>query len=218
MRAMGTDSMQLLPPALDLVDELARCVAPERVLTRPLDRVAFASDASFYRLLPQAVVLASSVEEVQRLFAVSRERDIPLTFRAAGTSLSGQSLSDGLLVEVARILKGCVRDNDVTVRYGGDEYVVLLRGTDSGGALKVAERIRRTMETHQFLAREGYGLRVTTCIGVASFPEHATEQNTLLDFADRAMYRGKKSTRNVIYIASKGLEATPAARHSTPTA
>ena len=44
------------------------------------------------------------------------------------------------------MLKGCVRDNDVVARYGGDEYVVLLRGTDSGGALKVAERIRRTME------------------------------------------------------------------------
>jgi predicted signal transduction protein with EAL and GGDEF domain len=73
------------------------------------------------------------------------------------------------------------------------------------------------METHQFLAREGFALNVTTCIGVASFPEHATEKDSLLDFADRAMYRGKKGTRNVIYIASNGLEATPAARHSPPT-
>ncbi|MFL5322184.1 MAG: GGDEF domain-containing protein, partial [Myxococcaceae bacterium] len=129
----------------------------------------------------------------------------------------GHLVGSKLLVEVAKILKGCVRDNDVVCRYGGDEYVVLLRGTDSGGALKVAERIRRTMETHHFLAREGYALTVTTCIGVASFPEHATEQGTLLDYADRAMYRGKKSTRNVIYMAAKGLEATPAARHSTPT-
>ena len=99
---MAADSTQLLPPVRDLVEELARCVSPDRVLTRALDRVAFASDASFYRLLPEAVVLAGSVEEVQRLFALSRARNIPLTFRAAGTSLSGQSLSDGLLVEVAR--------------------------------------------------------------------------------------------------------------------
>ena len=129
----------------------------------------------------------------------------------------GHLVGSRLLVEVGRVLQGCVRDHDVVVRYGGDEYVVLLRSTDSGGALKVAERIRRTAEMHQFLAREGYALQVTTCIGIASYPEHAADKQTLIDFADRAMYRGKKTTRNVVYMASSGLEATPAARHSTPT-
>lgn len=127
----------------------------------------------------------------------------------------GHVVGSKLLVEVSRVLKACVRDNDVVCRWGGDEYVLLLRGTDSGGALKVAERIRRAVESHRFLAREGFGLNITTCIGIASYPEHAQEKDALLDFADRAMYRGKKSTRNIIYMASKGLEATPAARHQT---
>ncbi len=127
----------------------------------------------------------------------------------------GHVIGSKLLVEVSRILKGCVRDGDVLCRWGGDEYVALLRGTDSGGALKVAERIRRSVESHKFLAREGFGLQITTCIGVASWPEHAADRATLLDFADRAMYRGKKGTRNIIYMAAKGLEATPAARHHT---
>lgn len=127
----------------------------------------------------------------------------------------GHVVGSKLLVEVSRVLKGCVRDNDVVCRWGGDEYVLLLRGTDSGGALKVAERIRRAVESHRFLAREGFGLNITTCIGIATYPEHATEKDGLLDFADRAMYRGKKGTRNIIYMASKGLEATPAARHQT---
>lgn len=125
----------------------------------------------------------------------------------------GHVVGSKLLVEVARVLKGCVRDNDVVCRWGGDEYVMLLRGTDSGGAFKVAERIRRTIETHHFLSREGFALNVTTCIGVASYPEHANDKDTLLDFADRAMYRGKKATRNIIYMAAEGLEATPASRH-----
>ena len=129
----------------------------------------------------------------------------------------GHLVGSKLLVETAKVVKGCVRDKDVVARYGGDEYVVLLRGTDSGGALKVAERIRRAMEVHKFLAREGYALTVSTCIGVASYPEHARDKAVLLDMADRAMYRGKRGTRNVIYMASSGLEATPAARHSTPT-
>lgn len=129
----------------------------------------------------------------------------------------GHLVGSELLVEVGRVLRGCVRDNDVVVRYGGDEYVVVLRHTDSGGALKVAERIRGTMETHHFLSREGLALSVTTCIGVASYPEHAQDKPTLLDWADRAMYRGKKGSRNVVYMAASGLEATPSERHSRPT-
>ncbi|MBJ6766144.1 diguanylate cyclase [Myxococcaceae bacterium JPH2] len=129
----------------------------------------------------------------------------------------GHLVGSKLLVEAARVVKGCVRDHDVVARYGGDEYVVLLRGTDSGGALKVAERIRRTMETHQFLAREGLALKLTTCIGVASFPEHARDKAMLLDLSDRAMYRGKRGSRNVVYIAAQDLEATPVERRQGAT-
>lgn len=128
----------------------------------------------------------------------------------------GHLVGSKLLVEVARVLKGCVRDNDIVCRWGGDEYVILLRGTDSGGALKVAERIRRSIESHRFLAREGFSLHISTCIGIASFPEHAQDKETLVDWADRAMYRGKKGTRNIIYMAAKNLEATPASRHQDP--
>ncbi len=127
----------------------------------------------------------------------------------------GHLVGSKLLVEVARVLKNCVRDNDIVCRWGGDEYVLLLRGTDSGGALKVAERIRRSIESHRFLAREGFSLSISTCIGIASYPEHAQDQETLVDLADRAMYRGKKGTRNIIYMAAKNLEATPASRHQT---
>jgi diguanylate cyclase (GGDEF)-like protein len=127
----------------------------------------------------------------------------------------GHLVGSKLLVEVARVLRGCVRDNDVVARYGGDEYVVVLRNTDSKGAQRVAERIRRTLEEHRFLSREGLSLSLTTCVGVASFPEHAQDKATLLDMADRAMYRGKRGTRNGVYLAAEGLEAPPAERHST---
>ena len=106
----------------------------------------------------------------------------------------GHVVGSKLLVEVARVLKNCVRDNDVACRWGGDEYVrAAQRGTDSGGALKVAERIRRAIESHRFLAREGFSLSISTCIGIASYPEHAQDQERLLDFADRAMYRARRA-------------------------
>ena len=86
----------------DIQSGLSRFISSDRVLARPIDLIAFASDASFYRLIPRAVVQSQGVEEIRALFAFSRETRIPMTFRAAGTSLSGQSISDGLLVEVAR--------------------------------------------------------------------------------------------------------------------
>jgi len=81
---------------------LSQIVDQRRILVRPIDLIAYASDASLYRLIPKAVVQAANEQEVARLFQFSHDHAIPITFRAAGTSLSGQSISDGLLVEVAR--------------------------------------------------------------------------------------------------------------------
>ena len=85
-----------------LTSMLSQILDARRILVRPIDLIAYASDASFYRLIPKAVVQAASEQEVARLFQFSHDHRLPITFRAAGTSLSGQSISDGLLVEVAR--------------------------------------------------------------------------------------------------------------------
>ncbi len=104
------------PPA-SLAAALEAAVGRERVLTRAIDRIAWASDASFYRLVPVAVVHARSVDDVRRLFAVSRAERVPLVFRAAGTSLSGQSITDGILVETARGFRTlAVEDGGATIR------------------------------------------------------------------------------------------------------
>ncbi len=81
---------------------LAQLLPAERVLTRTIDRIAFANDASVYRLVPRVVVLPTSVAEVRALLRFSRERRVPLTFRAAGTSLSGQAVTDGILAVLSR--------------------------------------------------------------------------------------------------------------------
>ncbi|MGA2992656.1 MAG: FAD-binding and (Fe-S)-binding domain-containing protein [Candidatus Korobacteraceae bacterium] len=89
-------------PRADVARLLGSIIEPGRVLSRPIDLIAFAADASFYRLIPKAVVLSRGVAEIQALFRFSHEQRLPLTFRAAGTSLSGQAITDGILVEVAR--------------------------------------------------------------------------------------------------------------------
>ncbi len=87
---------------MNIRDELTKVIASERVFDRYIDRIAYASDASFYRLIPQAVVQPSSLSEIQALFRFSHTQEIPLTFRAGGTSLSGQAISDGILVDISR--------------------------------------------------------------------------------------------------------------------
>lgn len=73
---------------------------PGQVTTRPIDRHAAASDASHFLLVPQAVVVARDAADVGRLMRASAEAGVPLTLRAGGTSLSGQGVSDGVLVDV----------------------------------------------------------------------------------------------------------------------
>ena len=101
----------------ELGAQLGELMDGSRVLTRMIDRIAFASDASFYRLIPRAVVQPINTSEVKKLFRFSQETGIPLTFRAAGTSLCGQAITDGILVDIGRYWRmGSVEENGRLVR------------------------------------------------------------------------------------------------------
>ncbi|MCX7959836.1 MAG: GGDEF domain-containing protein, partial [Deltaproteobacteria bacterium] len=114
----------------------------------------------------------------------------------------GHLVGSKLLVEVGRVIKNCVRENDITVRYGGDEFCVLLAQTGLEEAVRIAERIRKTVENHRFMSRESFNIRLTVCIGVAVYPQHSTSMLGIIEKADNAMYAGKNSTRNVVNVAT----------------
>jgi D-lactate dehydrogenase len=96
----------------EIGQQLAAILPPERIKTRAIDRYAFASDASFYYLVPKAVVQPVNVAEVQALFQFARTHGVSLTFRAGGTSLSGQSVTDGILVDLSQRWRGVWPEND----------------------------------------------------------------------------------------------------------
>src|SRR5207244_6605497 len=99
-RALSPDTL-LAPADPVLVRDLGRLLAPDRVLSRPLDRLGRSVDASIYRLIPQVVVRPKDVDEVRALLRYARQHGRRLTFRTAGTSLSGQAVTDDVLVELA---------------------------------------------------------------------------------------------------------------------
>ncbi|MDQ2657228.1 MAG: FAD-binding oxidoreductase, partial [Bacteroidota bacterium] len=102
---------------ITLREQLEKILPASRVRTRYIDLVSFASDAGFYYLLPKAVVLPVTENEIIALFEFSVRHRIPLVFRAGGTSLSGQSITDGILVELSQFWKRvAVEDEGASVR------------------------------------------------------------------------------------------------------
>src|SRR5512133_3332977 len=103
-----------------------------------------------------------------------------------------------VLREVGDLLKISTREVDVVIRYGGDEYTIILVETGAETAGSVAERIRSQVESHVFLASEGYHIRLTCSIGFACCPEDTMSKQELLNMADQAMYVGKASGKNCV--------------------
>jgi D-lactate dehydrogenase len=81
-----------------LLDRLQDILPRERIIVDELRRLAYGTDASFYRLVPQVVVVVENEDEVRSVLGACRDARVPVTFRAAGTSLSGQAITDGVLV------------------------------------------------------------------------------------------------------------------------
>jgi diguanylate cyclase (GGDEF)-like protein len=110
----------------------------------------------------------------------------------------GHLVGSRVLREMGRLLRMSVRDVDVVIRYGGDEYTAILVETSPRIAANVAERIRAMVASHVFLADEGYDIRLTCSIGYSCCPEDALTKEELLEMADQAMYTGKGRGKNCV--------------------
>jgi D-lactate dehydrogenase len=99
---------------MNIEEELNKILPAGRIKTRYIDLVSFASDAGFYYLVPKAVVQPATEAEIVSLFKFSHQYNIPLVFRTGGTSLSGQSITDGILVDLSQFW------DKITIEESGD--------------------------------------------------------------------------------------------------
>lgn len=104
------------------------------------------------------------------------------------------------LIAIGKTVKNAVRRIDPVFRYGGDEFVVILNDTGIEGAKEIAERIRKNIERRLFVIRD-QRIQTTVSIGIAAYPDHAADRDSLLQMADEAMYSAKKKTRNAVHLA-----------------
>lgn len=112
----------------------------------------------------------------------------------------GHAAGDTVLRDFAGALKTTTRSTDTVGRWGGEEFVVILPEASAEEALEIAERIRKTVSFHSFDINGG--LHLTCSIGVACYPEHSYEQDSLVSAADKAMYGAKHLGRNQVRLVS----------------
>jgi diguanylate cyclase (GGDEF)-like protein len=113
----------------------------------------------------------------------------------------GHLVGSSVLAELAKVIRGNVREADTVSRYGGDEYVVVLTEIGSQEGVNIAERLRRTIEAHRFGHRKGLSIEITISAGVAAFPEHGRTADELIHRSDTAMYAAKRDNRNCVKLA-----------------
>ncbi len=112
----------------------------------------------------------------------------------------GHPAGDTVLKAVAKLVKSDCRDVDLPVRYGGEEFLLVLPEVNQEGAAVVAERIRKSL-SQEIIHHEDIQVSVTASFGIAAFPEDAHNQQQLLDLADKALYLSKRLGRNQVHTA-----------------
>ncbi len=110
----------------------------------------------------------------------------------------GHMVGSNTLTEVGGIIKNTIRDIDIGIRYGGDEFIVILPNTGLEGSKTLAERIRKRVEKHVFYTGEENEFSITISCGIATFPDTAEDEESIIRKADQAMYYVKEHGKNAV--------------------
>jgi len=111
----------------------------------------------------------------------------------------GHLTGDRVLKETAEVIRKTIRPGDISARWGGEEFLLILPGTPKDGAWVAAEKVRDALARHVFHDDEGDPIgKVTLSGGVAAFPDDGRTQSELVGAADEALYRAKRSGRNKV--------------------
>jgi diguanylate cyclase (GGDEF)-like protein len=108
------------------------------------------------------------------------------------------------LQEVAKRILAAVRGIDKVVRFGGDEFCIILPQTDQEQAIAVAHRVRKAMTSAPFHLGENIDTFISASFGIATYPTHGITKDDLIRQADAAMYRVKSTTKNAVGVATVG--------------
>jgi two-component system cell cycle response regulator len=119
----------------------------------------------------------------------------------------GHKSGDIVLTRLAEIIKSTIRKSDIAIRYGGEEFLIILQNIKSvENALKVAEKLRKNVENTEIELDNGKTIKKTISIGISVYPDHCKKGWECIKFADMALYEAKNSGRNKAVLFNKNLQ------------
>ena len=145
-----------------------------------------------HQILPELV--QKSVEKDNKLSVVFMDVD---NFKKVVDTL-GHLAGSVVLKEIGQTILNCLTENDILIKYGGDEYILILPDRNKNNALEITKKIQNAIRESTYLKSEDNPIKVTASFGIAVFPDDAKNKKDLLIRADDSMYEIKKSTKNAI--------------------
>lgn len=147
------------------------------------------------------------LEEVER----SKRHNTPLSFMIIDVDhfksyndVYGHTNADRVLTKIAQILRRSVRVMDMSARFAGDEFCVILPETELEDAINIAERLRAEISRAEFRSEQGHLMgKVTISVGISSFSESLSTPLAIIEAADRALYRAKMQGRNSVVLCAE---------------
>lgn len=124
----------------------------------------------------------------------------------------GHQTGDIVMRRLADLFCKAVRENDMVGRYGGEEFLILLPGTDAQSGVQTAQRIRKMVQ-HLEIGTSGENVSVTVSIGISSYPQYGQDADAVICAADAALYQAKSNGRNQVVISEPNACRQPAVVH-----
>jgi diguanylate cyclase (GGDEF)-like protein len=190
----GEDDVARLQPLVDhaaLAFDNVRLLQKSRELSITDELTPLYNARFFHQILEREIKLVDRYKSVLSVVFIDLDRFKPVNDKW------GHLRGSRVLREVGFLLRSAVRETDYPVRYGGDEFCVILPQTDGPAARALSEKLRSMVEEHIYLQEEGINVRVGASLGIASYPEEAKSKEALIRLADERMYqdKGERHTR-----------------------
>ncbi|MDY6792742.1 MAG: response regulator [Thermodesulfobacteriota bacterium] len=123
----------------------------------------------------------------------------------------GHLAGDEILKQLGRLIREDIREIDLGVRYGGEEFAIVMPYTDLKGAINMARRIKSLIKNHSFMVNNFPPASLTVSMGIAVYPENALTSTDLIQGADTALYGAKNGGKDRIYMVDDNSNAQPIA-------
>ena len=151
-------------------------------------------------------IIKNEIDQFERYHTTFSIIFFDLDFFKQVNDTYGHLVGSQMLDKVAKVVSKIIRKVDLAVRYGGDEFVIVLPQTDKKQAHAAAKRLRKAINSEVYFAEEGFNIRITASFGVATFGDDATSKDELLRAVDEAMYHVKNTSKDGIALASALLQ------------